>query len=167
MSELARTPEKLRHLFDEINFGSHSQHAVVQRALDIWRERRGNSLLPTVTDLSAGLDTSAREASFIATTMPGGDYRLSEIGAEARKIFVPQHDPPTLSKIGNQRLAVRLRDLIAIALERVEPVSATFGGRLRGNDSSVEVLVAPVRNRSGFCVVSEKSMRAQSAGAAA
>jgi hypothetical protein len=154
MTELARTPSRLRRLFQIIDFAPLPQHRYAAQGLDAWRELRGSQLAPSTADMLGHQTRNIADHSLLAEPIAGKkDFMISQVGMQARLMLQPPSSRSRLSQVGYRRIAARLRRLFHLVLEYGEPVDVRF---VEG-DRAYEVLAAPVRASNGrtslFCTI--------------
>ncbi len=154
MTELARTPIAERRLFQTVDLAPLPQHRTISEALDAWRRRRGGDLAPHAADMDRDQARLVLDHSLIAETLlDEDDFRLRRVGAAAALAIGSGANEDRLARLADRRIAVRLRHLFHLALERGEAVDVRFTDRNR----AFEILAAPVRAEGGgtglFCAI--------------
>ncbi len=154
MTELARTPPRLRRLFQTIDLTPLPQHRTIAESLDAWRGRRGSDLVPPAADIFRDGTHPVLDHSFLVEPLPGTrDYAVTEAGAAARLALGLKYSAETVMQLGARRIAARLRPLFGLVVEYGEPVIVKFVEGQR----CYELLAAPVSIPSGgialFCTL--------------
>ena len=150
MADFAPTTPAMR-LFDEIDLAPAPQTATLQRALNTWREERGEEIVPSVTALQSHVASALAGNIFMFEPVPDGDgFSLSTAGKDAAEVFGSATSGGTLSEFANRRVAVYTRHLFDMAKQRREAVCVRFTLRPRGKTSiPYEMLAAPVGQGDG------------------
>ncbi|MXP13210.1 hypothetical protein GRI44_00300 [Altererythrobacter confluentis] len=163
MTQLARTPASIRRLFRMVDLAPTPHADILVMGLGLWQVQRGRQLAPHENDIVAHWPAQLRDSSFIARPQPAHpqqtgpdhkrhqDYGFDTIGPRAAALIGGQG---TLCAMADRRLAVRLRHLLAMVLERGEAAVVEFSDRGR----NFEILGAPVTAGNGdpaiFCTIS-------------
>lgn len=138
MTTLSLLPGPLKRLFAKIDAAGTSDRSL-ELALDHWRIKRGNRLLPTLSDMDMRQLGPLAPRLFLFERCDD-DWVLRFAGKDAASLFEPSSTDAKLSTLGNRRLAVRLRHLFQLVAQTVEIISATY----IAHDQSGEILVAPL-----------------------
>jgi hypothetical protein len=142
MTQLARTPPAERRLFQVVDLAPLPKHRVIVEALDAWRQRRGPNLAPDAADLDRDQSWPVSDHSLVAEPSTAlDDFALRKVGASAAVALGSGARADSLTELADKRVAVRLRHLLRLALERGESVDVQFTDRGR----AFEMLAAPVR----------------------
>ena len=139
MTTLALLPGPLKRLFTRIDAAGTTEHSL-EMALDHWRIRRGDRLLPSRSDIDVAQLGPFASHVFVFERCGKADWSLRFAGDMARKMLSPPVGEPSLSTLGNRRIAARLRLLFGWVEETGEAVSASF----ISPDQSGEILAAPL-----------------------
>jgi ribose-phosphate pyrophosphokinase len=145
MTTLSYLPSHLSRLFDRIDAAAVSSEALVP-VFEEWKRLRGERFAPREGDL-ADLPERLATATFIVRPWRGEDevWQITKAGQGAAGLLKLDPADRRLSKLGEVRIAARLRRLFQMVAESSEPLSALF--RLNvgaGRSRQIEVLVAPL-----------------------
>lgn len=154
MTELVRTPPRLRRLFQTVDLAPLPQDQIVAESLDVWRNWRGRELVPKATDIFSDQPHSVLDQSFLIEPLPGTrDFLVSEVGSAVRLLLDLKYSAETVLQLGARRIAARLRPLFGLIENFGEPVIVKFIEGQRG----YELLAAPVSTPDGkiavFCTL--------------
>jgi hypothetical protein len=154
MTELARTPPRLQRLFQTVDLAPLPQHQTIAESLDLWRDRRGSDLAPLATDIFGDETHPVLDHSFLVEPLPETrDFSIGEVGSAARLLLDLKYPAETAMKLGARRIAVRLRPLFDLVVDRGEPIIVKFVEGRKG----FELLGAPVSTPGGgvamFCTL--------------
>ncbi len=139
MTTLSLLPGPLKRLFAKIDAAATSDHSL-ELALDHWRTKRGDRLLPSLSDMDMKQLGPLASHLFIFERCSKADWKVRFAGDAAKQLLGARASESTLSELENRRLAARLRLLFEWVEETGEAVSATF----ISPDQSGEILVAPL-----------------------
>lgn len=143
MTTLAGLTGPLVRLFLRIDAAQPSDE-VLRKASDFWQARRRGRIMPPESEM-AELPRAIAAHVFTGRSMTNGSRRwiVTKAGRDAAAILQIKDDARL--KIGNRRIAVRLRKLFEMVADKSEPVSAMFELGGRGKERQlVEIFVAPV-----------------------
>ncbi|MGZ8348100.1 MAG: hypothetical protein ACXWUP_13410 [Allosphingosinicella sp.] len=154
MTELARTPLVYRRLFQTVDLAPLPQHRAIVQSLDAWRERRDGEAAPRADEMVQDDTREVSNHSFLLERKPGGaGLAISRVGPVAARAIGRGVAAGELAKVVRPRLAVRVRRLFDLVLERGEPIDVRFSEAGR----SFELLAAPLRTdglvTAAFCAV--------------
>lgn len=141
MTEFSQLPDEFDRLFQTVDFALRPQHEIVSQSLSAWRKARGTALLPC--RLSVGKEQSRASLANSLVASEGehsSDFHLCSIGDEFCRATGLEADSRHLSEIEEPGVALRLRRVFALALEREEPALVRFDEA--GN--TYEVFAAPI-----------------------
>lgn len=125
MATFARLAPQLRRLF--IRFDeAEATDATLGTAHAYWNMKRGDHILPRLTDISLDELIAYKARLFLFEKHDDGDWSLRFAGDRVRDEFVARDGWPRLSSLADRRLAVRLRRLFRYVAKRAMAVSATF-----------------------------------------
>lgn len=139
MTTLSLLPGPLKRLFAKIDAAATSDRSL-ELALDHWRIKRGDRLLPSPSDMDMQQLRPVASRLFLFERCGDDDWTLRFAGEEVQSLLAPQSADAKLSALGNRRLAVRLRHLFQLVAQTAEIISATY----IAHDQSGEILVAPL-----------------------
>jgi len=139
VTTLSLLPGPLKRLFAKIDAAATSDHSL-ELALNHWRTKRGDRLLPSLSDIGVEQFGPLASHLFIFERCSKADWKVRFVGDAAKQLLGARASEPTLSGLENRRLAARLRLLFEWVEETGEAVSATF----ISPDQSGEILVAPL-----------------------
>jgi ribose-phosphate pyrophosphokinase len=139
VTTLSLLPGPLKRLFAKIDAAATSDSSL-ELALDRWRTKRGDRLLPSLSDMDMKQLGPLASHLFIFERCSKADWKMRFAGDAAKQLLGARASEPTLSGLENRRLAARLRLLFEWVEETGEAVSATF----ISPDQTGEILVAPL-----------------------
>ncbi|HLC09455.1 MAG TPA: PAS domain-containing protein [Methyloceanibacter sp.] len=139
MTTLALLPGPLKRLFSRFDAAGTRDHAL-ELALDHWRVRRGDRLLPRMSDMDVAQLGPLASHVFVFQRGAKADWSLQLVGDSAKRILGPPAHEPALSTLENRRVAARLRLIFEWVSNTGEAVSASF----ISPDQSGEILAAPL-----------------------
>jgi hypothetical protein len=139
VTTLSLLPGPLKRLFAKIDAAATSDHSL-ELALDHWRIKRGDRLLPSLSDMDMKQLGTLAPRLFLFERCDEDDWALRFAGKDVESLMQPSSADARLSTLGNRRLAVRLRHLFQLVAQTAEIISATY----IAHDQSGEILVAPL-----------------------
>jgi hypothetical protein len=139
VTTLSLLPGPLKRLFAKIDAASTSDRSL-ELALDHWRIKRGDRLLPGLSDMDMKQLEPLAPKLFLFECCDKDDWALRFAGKDVESLLQPGLAGAKLSALGNRRLAVRLRHLFQLVAQTAEIISATY----IAHDQSGEILVAPL-----------------------
>ena len=144
MTTFSYLSPSMRRLFVRVD-SAGATDPDLSSALIFWRQDRDGRVFPERDGFSR-LPDAIRGHAFLASPDPeqSREWLLTRIGASARAVLHAQSDESRLSRLGNRRIAVRLRRLFEMAIETGEPVCGTFEIEEAERRREIEVLAAPL-----------------------
>ena len=139
MTTLSLLPNALKRLFAKIDAAATSDRSL-ELALDHWRVKRGNRVLPKLSDMDMQQFGPLASKLFLFERCDEDDWALRFGGKDVENLLQPGSTDARLSTLGNRRLAVRLRHLFQLVAQTAEIISASY----IAHDQSGEILVAPL-----------------------
>ncbi|HEU0017746.1 MAG TPA: PAS domain-containing protein [Methyloceanibacter sp.] len=139
MTTLSLLPNPLKRLFAKIDAAATSDRSL-ELALDHWRVKRGNRVLPKLSDMDMQQFGPSASKLFLFERCDEDDWALRFAGKDVENLLQPGSTDARLSTLGNRRLAVRLRHLFQLVAQTAEIISASY----IAHDQSGEILVAPL-----------------------
>ena len=139
MTTLSLLPGPLKRLFAKIDAAATSDRSL-ELALDHWRIKRGDRLLPGLSDMDMRQLAPLAPKLFLFEYCDEDDWALRFAGKDVESLLQPSSADARLSTLGNRRLAVHLRHLFQLVAQTAEIISATY----IAHDQSGEILVTPL-----------------------
>jgi hypothetical protein len=139
VTTLSLLPGPLKRFFAKIDAAATSDRSL-KLALDHWRSKRGNRVLPKLSDMDMQQFGPLASKLFLFERCDEDDWALRFAGKDVETLLEPRSADAKLSALGNRRLAVRLRHLFQLVAQTAEIISATY----IAHDQSGEILVAPL-----------------------
>jgi hypothetical protein len=139
VTTLSLLPSPLKRFFAKIDAAATSDRSL-ELALDHWRIKRGDRLLPKLSDIDMQQLAALASKLFLFEHCDEDDWALRFAGKDAEDLVQPGPAGAKLSTLSNRRLAVRLRHLFQLVAQTAEIISASY----IAHDQSGEILVAPL-----------------------
>lgn len=149
MTELARTSQRMKELFELVDLEPMPQSQAVLRARDYWTSKRGDQVAVAADRLDPAEVEGFAAYCFVyeASDARLSDYRLTYAGEALEEVLRDHGVGELLSNAQGAPFAERARSLFDLALSRGEPVGGMFRAYFGGTaDLYVEMLAAPVDN---------------------
>lgn len=144
MTTLALPPFHLARLFRRLD-GADASNEGLRRALEFWRGKRAQRLMPTAADLMLGPDSIAAHVFIFHRPSKTAEWELIKAGSDAATVLGRDAADPRLSKLRAPRIAARLRRLFEFVADTAEPMAGAFEFRVeQGPRQWIEVLAAPL-----------------------
>jgi ribose-phosphate pyrophosphokinase len=146
MTTMTYTSAPLRLLFDRLDFAPEPHVAKLAAALECWERLRVGLVAPR---LPLPSDDLGPEVSVFVRAAHGRDYLLQRRGAELEELIGGLAQGAALSAAPKRRQAVRLRRLLELAIQKGEPVLASFSIGGKEDEATIDLIAAPVADTDG------------------